>query len=245
MLLLSSQSFPHYSLDRFFSFAKKTGFDGLEIQVNDDFDSQNPIYLKLLEKRHDIRIKAFCLPTKASKEVLKGFQDTVKEFPNSTLNLVPSQSFSFTYKKWLEIIAPKLAQKYDLHINFRNLPLNLILGMIPSNSENSLHALREQGTVCLDVSAVWSSKQDLMRTIPFLGDRLKCVYLSNVYRNVPYGVLDNGVLPLESFLTKLKQRNYNGDFVLRLSPKALHEGDDDRLCDVLTDSKSFIDQYFV
>lgn len=244
MILLSSKSFPHYGLDRVFAFAKKVNYDGIDLEVNANFDTQNPEYLKLLEKRHSISIKSFSLPDKVDKDILKGFQDTVKEFPNITLNLAPAQSFLFTYKKWLEVIAPKLAQKYDLHVNFRNLPLNLILGMIPSNTENSLQSLREQGDVCLDTSAIWSSKQDLMKTVSFLGDKLKCVYLSNVYKNVPYGVLDSGVLPLESFLTKLSQRGYHGDFVIRLSPVALHQGEDEKMLEILRDSKKFIEEYF-
>lgn len=244
ILLLSSQSFPHYSLDRVFSFAKKAGYDAMEIQINANFDSQDAEYLKTLEKRHDIPIKSFSLPDMISKELLKSFQDTVKEFPNAMLNLAPPQSFSFTYKKWFELIAPKLLQKYDLRLNLRNMPLNLILGMIPSNSENSLHLLREQGSVCLDVSAIWSSKQDLMKAVTFLGESLKCVYLSNVNKNVPYERLESGVLPLESFLTKLAQRGYHGAFVVHLSPKAMGEGDIKKINEVLIDSKMFIEKYF-
>lgn len=46
MLLLSSQSFPRYGLERFFDFAKKAGYKGVEISVNANYDTQNVEYLK-------------------------------------------------------------------------------------------------------------------------------------------------------------------------------------------------------
>lgn len=212
--------------------------------VHENFDTQNADYIKTLEKRYNIPVKAFSLPLKVSLPLLKGFQNTVKEFPNATLNLFPAQSFAFQYKKWLDKYAPKLCQKYDLKMHYRNLPLTFMLGVLPRNTENSLHTLRERGTVCLDLSAVWSSKQDIMRTISFLGDKLKCVYLSNVYKNVPYSRLESGILPVESFLTKLGQRNFHGPLVLKVSPKHLHEGDDEKMVKTLQESKAFIEKYF-
>ncbi len=245
MILLHSQSFPHYGLDRFFGFAKSAGYDGVEILVTANYDTQNASYIKELEKRHDIRVKAFTLPSKVPIELLKGFQDVVKEFPQAKLNMFPAQSFSFTYKKWLENIAPKLCRKYDLKMNYRNMPIDFLLGVIPKNSENSLHSLREKGTICLDLSAVWSSKQDIMRTIHFLGDKLQSVYVSNVYQNRPYSRLETGILPIESFLTKLKQEKYKGQIVLNVSARDLQQGNDEKMVEVLKESRIFIEKYLI
>ncbi len=244
MLLLHSQSFPRYGLDRFFAIAKKAGFDGVEIVITNVLDTQNPTYLKELEKRYGVEIKSFSMPDTQEEHLFEAFQNTVKEFPNTSINLSPPQSFAFKYKKWVEQIVPKLCRKYDLKLNYRNVPLRMMLGIIPERTGNSLYNLREQGSVCLDLSALWSSKEEIMRTIGFFDTALKTVYLSNVHKGLPYSGLSSGILPLESFLTKLAQRRFQGDFILKLSPKFLHEEDEEKMLEILEDSKQFFVQYF-
>ncbi|MCF7917978.1 sugar phosphate isomerase/epimerase [Candidatus Gracilibacteria bacterium] len=245
MIFLHSQSFPHYGLERFFEFAQKAGFDGVEITVNENYDTQNAEYLKKLEKRYNIPIKAFSLPHKKEENFVDAFQDVVKEFPKAHLNLASPQSFSFKYKRWMDGIVPKLCKKYDLKLNRRNAPFQLMFGMIPERTDNSLFSLREKGYVCLDLSALWASKEEIMRSIGFLGDKLRFVYLSNVNRNTPYSPLPTGVLPLESFLTKLAKNRYQGHFTLKVSPQELHEGDDTKLLETLIESRKFYEEYFV
>ncbi len=244
MLLLHSQSFPHYGLDRFFEFAKKAGFDGVEIAITDNFDTQNVEYLKRLEGRYGVPIKSFSMPQNLEEKVFEAFQKTVKEFPNTILNLSMPQSFAFRYKKWMENVVPKLAAKYDLKVNYRNVIFQMSFGIIPDRIGNSLYTLRETGRICLDLSALWSSKQEIMRTIDFLGESLKSVYLSNVHKSVPYSRLETGVLPIESFLTKLSKQQFQGHFILKLSPKSLHEGEDENLLQALKESKEFFEKYF-
>jgi len=114
MILLSTQSFPHYGLERFFAFAKEAGFGGVEITVNENFDTQNPEYLKSLSERFGLPIRAFSMPHKKEDSFYEAFQHTVREFPRVSLNLATPQNFSFGYKKWMEEVVPKLCQKYDL-----------------------------------------------------------------------------------------------------------------------------------
>lgn len=244
MILLSSQSFPHYGLERFFQFAKETGFEGIEITVNENFDTQNPEYLKSLSERFELPIRAFSMPHKKEDNFYEAFQRTVREFPRTSLNLATPQNFSFGYKKWMENIVPKLCQKYDLRLNRRNVTSKLMFGMIPDRVDNSLFSLREKGHVCLDLSALWMTKEEPMRTVDFLSDKLRHVYLSNVFKNIPYSPLPAGVLPLESFLKKLAQIHFSGDFTLVISPKSLQEGNDEKMVETLKDSRDFFDNYF-
>lgn len=244
MLLLHSQSFPHYGLERFFRFAKEAGFDGVEVVINENFDTQNAAYLHELEERYDLPVKAFSLPHRREEEFFEILHEVVKEFPGTTLNVSSPQSFSFKYKRWMNSIVPKLAKKYELKVNRRNVPFQLMFGMIPERTENSLFSLREKGAVCLDLSALWASKEEAMRSIAFLGDNLRHVYLSNVHRNTPYSPLPKGILPLESFLTKLKQSHYHGDFTLKIAPAELHEGDDAKVMETLVESREFFEEYF-
>jgi nicotinamide riboside kinase len=66
-----------------------------------------------------------------------------------------------------------------------------------------------------------------------------------VYKNIPYAPLQNGLLPLESFLTRLAQEKYQYDFTVKLNPKLVFEGDKERMLQTLKQSRNFYEKYFV
>lgn len=245
MLLFHSASLPHYGLERVFEFAKKAGYDGLEIEVNGFFDSQNVKYLKKLSRRYKIPVKAFSLSEAKEEALTEVFQKTVREFVGSTINLNQPQVLSTNYKKWMEHIAPKLAQKYDLTLCRKNAPSKNMMGIIPLRKDNSLLSLKEKGAVCLDLTALASVNEDIIRATKALGSHLKHVYLSNVSRNKPYCLPQNGILPVESFLTKLARNRFIGNFSVRVDPVFLSEGDDRRVLQTMIEVRKFYEKYFV
>ena len=245
MLLISSESFPNYGLENFFLFAKKAGYDGVEIVVNENFDSQNPEYLKQLQQRVGLPILAFGITRKMEGKYTEAFQNVVRNFPGATLNLSPPATLSFQYKEWMTKIAPRLAKKYDLALCRKNMPAENLFGMLPSRTENSLYALRQAGDVCLDLSALWKNNEEIIRTIAFLGDSLQHIYLSNVHQNVPYCPPQNGILPVESFLTKLAQMHYRKNFTMKIAPGQLAPGKEDETIRILVESREFFQKYFV
>ncbi len=245
MLLLSTDSLPNYGLERVFLFAKKAKLDGVEIAVSDNLDTQAPEYIKKLEKRTGIPVRAFSISPKGEEERTKAFQLTCREFPGTVINLNPPKMMAFDYKKWLTELVPRLAQKYDLTFCRKNVPSKNMLGVIPERADNSLYALKQAGAVCLDVTALAVSNEEIMRTVSFLGDHLKHIYLSNVTKGIAYSLPQRGVLPIESFLTKLKQLNYKGDFTLKIDPRQLTEGDDELVLAKLNETREFYEKYFI
>ncbi len=245
MILLSSGSFPHYGLERFFQFAQKAKFDGVEIVVNQNFDTHDAHYLKKLESEYGISVKAFSLPDKNAEKYLEDFEKVITHFEGAHINMASPELFSHKYKTWIEKRIKRLARAHNLLFNRRNSEFKLLLGFIPLRSENSLFSLRQAGYVSLDLSALHSSNLDIIRAIRQVEPKLRHVYLSNVDRGMLYSSLKNGVLPLESFLTKLKQQNFGGVFTLKLSPKALREGNEEKMNAVLKDCREFYEQYFV
>jgi sugar phosphate isomerase/epimerase len=229
MLLLGSQSFPHYGLERFFAFAAAIGFGGVEIMVGKNFDTQNPAYLKELETRFKVPIKAFSLPNRDADQYLVAFEKVVAEFGGKTINLAPPDVFSFKYKRWIDVSVPRFTKRHRLAFNRRNVPSRPYLGLIPSRTQSSLHALKNAGDVCLDLAACRSNGDDIMQAAGSLSDKLQHVYLGNVNHGIMYSPLPVGDLPVESFLTKLSREGYRGDFTLKLSPKAMHAGDDENM----------------
>lgn len=244
MLFITSQSFPHYGLERFFRFAKDLDVNGVEIVINGNFDTQSPEYLKELEERFKMPIKAFSLPSKGADKYIRAFEKVVSKFPGTIVNLASPEILSFAYKKWMEGSVPQLCNRFRLQLNRLTMPTETILGIIPARNESSLHMLRERGYVAADLSALWKSTEDIMRVPDFLRDKMKVVYLSNVRNGSMYSSLPIGILPVESFLTKLARDNFRGDFILKLSPKNLHEGDLEKMLETMTESKEFFEKYF-
>ena len=60
-----------------------------------------------------------------------------------------------------------------------------------------------------------------------------------------YALPDEGILPLESFLTKLKQEGYRGAVSFKIAPKFLQAGDDKKVLKHLAECKKFYEEYYV
>lgn len=244
MLLFHSDNLPHHGLERVFQMVKEAGFDGMEIGINQNVDTHNAEYLKTLSDRYELPIKAFSLNEKKDEALVKIYQQVVREFTGCTLNLHPANAFAFKYQRWLKEVAPKLAKKYQHKLCFRNLPHESIMGVIPKRKSNNLDSLRKQGNVCLDLTALALSNHDIMQAITLLKSKMRHVYLSNVYRRTAYSLPDRGVLPVESFLTKLSKIEYGSDFTLKVSGKSFQEGNEAMTLQKMTESVAFFKKYF-
>jgi len=98
--------------------------------------------------------------------------------------------------------------------------------------------------VALDCSMTASKKQDLIRFYENLKKLIVHVYLSNVRRHKEYSLPSEGILPLESFLKKLKLNKYEGAISVRVRPSELAAGDDELVVKRLKKVKEFIEEYF-
>ncbi len=244
MLLLASQSFPHYGLERFFRFSQELGFNGVEIQISSNFDTQNPEYLRELEQRFNTKIAIISLPATGAENLIEAFERVVEAFPGVMVNVYSPEMFSSQYKSWMQKSLPQLCQRYRLRMNRVTAPFKTVLGIVPTRTEGSMYSLREAGDVSVDVIALWKSNEDIMKAPGFLREKLKHIYLSNAQGGNGYMPLPHGVLPVESFLTKLARENYRGDFTIKISPSHMYEGNDDRMKEVLRESKVFFEKYF-
>ncbi len=244
MLLLASQSFSRYGLERFFKFAKTLGFQSVEIQISSNFDTQNSQYLHELEERFGIKIGIISLPASGADNFIDAFERVISEFSGVMVNVYSPEVFSSRYKNWIEKSLPQLCQRYRLRMNRVTAPFKTVLGIMPTRTEGSMHALREAGDVSVDIIALWKSNEDIMRASGFLREKMKHIYLSNAQGGQGYVSLPHGVLPVESFLTKLAREDYRGDFTLKISPQHMYEGNDERMLEVLKESKEFFEKYF-
>ena len=242
-MLLHTDSLSHYGLDRVFRFAHESGMSGLEISVGADLDTQNAAYLKQLEKRHQIPVKAFSIHPEFEETHFRAFQIVAREFPETIIILRSASTMSYAYKKWLDLIVPKLVVKYRLKLHWANAPLETFLGVFPGRNDNTVAALREKGLMCLDIAALNTSKEDLLKTVELIGENLQHVHLSNFNQGQLYQLPMDGVLPVESFLNKLSRMPFKGEISLRVAPECLSEGQDEMVISKLRACGDFVAKF--
>lgn len=244
MFLLASDSLRGYGLNRIFKFTKEAGFGGIEIALDTrQFDTQDADYLNELQKQHDLPIRV------------------IRSFPNSTIkqtNLAleiahaveakvlvvePPKLFDFKYKDWIQKQVPILRKKYQVSIALKNGPSEYLWGILPGRAMSSIPDLQNFKEVCLDVANLYGKKMDLMRAYEIMKPYLNHVHLSNVYKGLDHSLLDEGIMPLESFLTKLSRDGYDKDISLVVQPRLLSAGDDKVMMKNLEKARKFYDKY--
>jgi sugar phosphate isomerase/epimerase len=144
----------------------------------------------------------------------------------------------------LKNTVPKIRAKESISIALENAPADLILGIIPKHAMNNIVEMKKFKHACIDTTRIATKRQDLMRVYKSLAKYLVHIHLSNVKGSKGYYLPDDGILPLESFLTKLKQDKFPGTVSMKINPKFLDAGDDEKLLKHLKEMKEYYDKYF-
>ena len=246
MLTLSTDSLTGYGLNRIFEFAKELDFDGIDLSIQkDDFDTQNADYIRELIEAYKLPVIALQTPQNATHQDIINAAEMSKKIGNRIVIIQPPKITNFKQIQWLKTKVPKLRKKANISIALENSTPKTILGLIPKHAMNNINDLRKFKHVCLDTTRLHSKKLDLIRTYNFLKDYIVHIHLSNVYSRRHYYLPTNGSLPLESLLSKLKQDNFKGAISLRIKPKYLEAGDDQKVIEHLKACKNFYEKFFV
>lgn len=246
MLLLSTDSLKGYGLNRIFGFTKDAQYDGVELALStSDFDTQNADYINGIIKDTKVPVKVvrtFARSTIKKSEFACAF---AKKIGASLVILEPPKLFDFKYAMWLKGTVPKLRKKYGISIALKNGSSETFLGFLPGRAMNNIGDLKKFGEVCLDTSYLYSKKIDLMRAYSTLKTVLVCIHFSNVRKGKLHSLPTEGVLPLESLLTKLKKDKFKEPVSVLVNPKDLGVGHDKKVLDNLKAIKSFYEKYYL
>ena len=139
---------------------------------------------------------------------------------------------------------PVLRKKKHIDIALANTGGKTFLGFLPERALNNVEDLKKFGMVTLDCSMTASKKQDLIRFYVHLKKLIVHVHLSNVKRRKEYSLPNEGILPLESFLKKLKDNKFDGALSVRVRPTELSAGEDDIVVKKLKKVKEFVEEYY-
>lgn len=244
MFLLSTESLRGYGLNRIFRFAKEAGFEGLELVLDlRSFDTQNPEYVNELIKQEGIAVQVVRTFSNGSIAQNVLAFEVASKIGAKIVVLEPPKLFDFKSKDWMKKQVPLFRKKYGLKIALKNGPSEYLWGLLPGRSMNSIPDLQNFKEVCLDISNLYGKKIDLMRAYELVRPYLVHVELSNVNKGLDHWSLEEGIMPLESFLTKLAKDRYAGTIALSVRPKALAAGADETMMKNLGKALKFYERY--
>lgn len=244
MLALSTDTLKGYGLNRVFQFAKEAGYDGMDIHIDEkNYDTQNAKYIKKLSAEYGLPILAVQLPDPTPKRLEMAIK-MAKIVGSKVIIVQPPKIFNFKQQSWLKGQVPKIRAKENISIALENAPADMILGFIPKHAMGDVTEMKKFKHACIDTTRIATKSQDLMRVYKSLEKYLVHIHLSNVKGSKKYYPIDDGILPLESFLTKLKQDKFPGTISIKVNPKYLHAGDDEKVMKHLKEMKAYYDKYF-
>ncbi len=245
MIVLWTDSLRGYGLNRVFELAKQAGYDGIDLSVNfGQFDTFNTEYIKRLIQEHNIPVHSVSAPKQIAVKRIKELVKMTKDIGAKVLVLQPPKIFDFKLASWLKQEIPKLREKEFLSIALENASAGTILGFLPEHALSNTQDLKNFKHICLDTARIGEKKQDLIRAYTAFRKYLVHVHLGNVYRGQKYAPPQEGIMPLESFLTKLKQDKYPGAISLKIQPKYLQAGEDERVIEELERAKKYYEKYY-
>ena len=245
MLTLSTGSLSRHGLHRVFHFVKEVGYDGVDIEISANFDTRDGAYINKLIEETGIPVYALVLPPRVGKkDALIKYIHLAKEIGAKVIVIYPPRFFDFEHAQWIKRELPGLRKREGLKIAVMNAKAGKMFGFLPEHSLNSLNDLKKCKQVCLDTSNAHSLKEDLIRIYAKLQKEVVHIFLSNVHKGNDHALPIEGVLPLESFLTKLKQHTYKGAFSLRVKGKYLKEGKPEEVVKRLRQAKEFVEKYY-
>jgi len=245
MIILTTESLRGYGLNRIFEFAKKAGYDGIDLSINfGQFDSYNADYINQLVKEYEIPVHAVSAPNQVATKRVKEIVEMTKKIGAKVLVLQPPKLLDFKLASWLKTEIPKLREKEFLSIALENAPAGTFLGFIPEHAMANAQELKKFKHISLDTARIGEKKQDLMRAYSAFKKYLVHIHFSNVYKGKKYAPPSEGIMPLESFLTKLKQDKYPGALSIKILPKFLHAGEDDKVIEELERVRRYYEKYY-
>jgi len=245
MLTLSTDSLKGYGLNRIFKIIKEAGYDGVDLTIDPkNFDTQNADYVKSLVDEIGIPVLSIQAPPTANPKKIQIALEMAKKIGTRVIVIQPPKIFDFKYTQWLKNEIPKIRQKEDISIALENAPSKSFFGIIPEHAMGNILDLKKFKHACLDTSRIAQKKEDLIRIYKVLRKYLVHIHLSNVKAGTPYSPPEKGILPIESFLAKLKQDGFKGNISFKINGKFLNTGDDEKMMKALAEQKLFYETYF-
>jgi sugar phosphate isomerase/epimerase len=226
-VIFSTGSLYPFGLERVYAWASEAGFDGVEIMMDERWDTHQEEYLRSLVGRHGVPILALHAPLYRGAWGLGPEETLVRvarlaarmEVPTVVAHPPPPGRPLERWKK-----GPlREAREHGVVVAVENMPRSGAGGMFRVRRKSCYlpEHLADVGEVTLDTSHAGASKVDLLRAHSVLATQLRHVHLSD--SNLEAGrdehrLPGKGRLPLRPFLAALEASGYPGAVSLELKP---------------------------
>lgn len=225
-VVFSTGSLYPFGLDRVFGWASEAGFDGVEVMMDDRWDTHQDAYLNGLAERHGQPILALHPPIYQGAWRLDPEETLVRSARLATriscpLVVAHPPPPGRPLERWLAGPVAE-ARKQGVTVAVENMPRNRVeFSRVRRGSCYLPEHLFGAGEVTLDTSHAGASEVDVLKARAALADQLRHVHLSDSYLvrgKDDHRLPGKGELPLKSFLAELAAGGFPGAVSLELKP---------------------------
>jgi len=235
-IVCSTMSVFSMPLHDVFPLFSETGFDGLELMVTSDPDTQDADRVSDLSERHLLPVRAIHAPFLLMARRVFGADPVAKiertvelaQHVGAPLVVVhPPYRWQTRYRRWLDERLARVVAQSGVRVAVENMYPVRVRGrrVVRFHDVVGLDDLERHPAVVLDTSHAAVAGIDLLEALARLGDRLAHVHLSN---NAGRGwdshlPPNEGVLDLDGFLDALGATGFGGAISLEIDLRSLRE----------------------
>ena len=225
-VVFSTGSLYPFGLERIFGWASETGFDGIEVMMDNRWDTHQAHYMNALSEQHGLPIRALHPPIYEGAWRLGSEETLVRSAKlavriSCPLVVAHPPPPGRPLERWVSGALAE-ARAEGVTVAVENMPRN-DPGIFRVRRRTCFlpEHLSRAGDVTLDTSHAGASCLDLMHAQTTLAAQLRHVHLSD--SNLKPGKDDHrlpgkGKLPLKPFLAALSESKYPGAVSLELKP---------------------------
>jgi sugar phosphate isomerase/epimerase len=250
-LLCSTGPFYMLPLGQAFEAISKAGFDGIEIMVTSEKQSQDAEDLKALSEDFGVEVGAIHAPfllltrrvyTTNPLEKIKRSVDLAQRAGSGLVVVHPPFQWQAAYSRWCLNELESYSLREDVTVAVENMFPVWIRGRgVAFHRWTGIEAMKQFPTVVLDTSHLAVTGIDIVTAYEELADRVVHIHLSN---NLGTGrdshsPMTQGVLPIGAFLERLARHGYQGTITVELDvrPWASQPA---KLASVLAEQRDYI-----
>ena len=226
-VIFSTGSLYPFGLDRIYAWISEAGYDGVEIMMDERWDTHQEDYLRDLVERHGVPILALHPPLRRGAWGLGSEVTLVRvaglarrmDVPVVVAHPPPPGRPLQSWKAG----ALREAREQGVVVAVENMPRSRAGGLFRVRRKSCYlpEHLADVGEVTLDTSHAGASKVDLLRAHSVLAAQLRHVHLSDSNLEVgrdEHRLPGKGRLPLKPLLAALGASGYTGAVCLELKP---------------------------
>ncbi len=273
MIALSTGSLYTYGMARVFALAARAGFDGIEVIIDNRWDTRQADYLRRLSADHHLPICSLHSPfipylsgwpndpiARVEATVALAHELNVKtivvhlpfrvgyvsmqSFKRQIFLPTPSSPFA-NMRRWMEQELPAFEAKHDVQLCVENMPARRILGRrFNLVWWNTVDEWSSRFShLTLDTTHLGTWGLDPLEVYRQVRERVSHMHLAN-FNGQEHRRLEDGHLPLAELLGMMRDDGYQGIIVVELDPSALGPEDEAQVLAHLKAQVAFCREHF-